>query len=376
VSKRAPKKKSVKKQQAEHQTWTDLPGYGEFTRPFPWQASQWASLRTRAAQARLPQAWLFVGPQGVGKRLLAAWWMQWLQCEAVRGALEQPLEQPSGPELAPEAPCGLCMNCKQVRAQTHADCLWVSPEQAGGQIKIDQIRAVIHFMQQTAKQGGYRVVVIEPVEAMNDAAQNALLKTLEEPGAGAQFLLVSHRPQGILATISSRCQRLNFGLPSPTAVSQWLQLLPVGALPEGITPAQALTSLPAVGGAPLMLLEFLKDDWFSARAALSDALQALASGQQTFSALAQSWQEWPLVERIALIVQLCQERAKNRVLGAVSEGATTEQCAEITESLLPVFDMYRQLLSCYQLARSSNSLNEVLLWEKTLMLWQSSCRTC
>lgn len=376
MSKAKSKKTARKKQQQEHSAWADLPGYADFQRPYAWQSEQWAALRSRAEQGRLPQAWLFSGPEGVGKRLLAAWWMQWMQCETVKGALQEAnlaVGRPEGTSGLPEAPCGLCAGCTQVRAQTHADCQWVSPEQLGGQIKIDQIREVIHFMQQTAKQGGARVVIIEPVEAMNDAAQNALLKTLEEPGAGAQFLLISHRPQGVLPTITSRCQRLSFGLPDAAQVTSWLKALPLGSLPEGVTPEQAVEALSAVSGAPLGLLAFLRDDWFTGRQSLTQALLALSNEQQSFLQVAAVGQGWPLVARIALVIQLCQEKIKQHMLAAGGVNPSGALVSDLEqEHLLFAFDTYRQLLGFYQLARSSNSVNEMLLWEKVLLAWQST----
>lgn len=363
-SKSKSKKSVSKKQQENYNFWAGLPGYADFQKPYPWQASQWLALKSRAEHNRIPQAWLFVGPSGVGKRLLAAWWMQWLQCHSVRQAQTGLSSTPF-----PDAPCGLCGACTQVRAQTHADCLWVSPEQIGGQIKIDQIRSVIHFMQQTAKQGGARIVIIEPVEAMNEAAQNALLKTLEEPGRGAHFILISNYAQGVLPTITSRCQRLAFGLPPSSLVSDWLTTLPIGTLPNGVTAEQAVQSLPAVSGAPLSLLSFLKDDWFEARQGLRQALLALARGQLTFSDLAGAWQEWPLVERIALVIQLFQQRLKEAML-AISVVTDRGSMTADGVGLMEAFDIYRQLLSYYQMARSSNGINELLLWEKVLLSWQ------
>lgn len=382
MSKAKPKKTAKKKQQQAHSAWASLPGYGDYQQPYVWQKSQWDALRGRAAQRRLPQAWLFTGPEGIGKRLLTAWWMQWLQCEDVRraqhtlfnselGGQSQVIDQEGESHQLPDAPCGLCAGCTQVRAQTHADCLWVSPELQGGQIKIDQIREVIHFMHQTAKQGGARVVIIEPVEAMNDAAQNALLKTLEEPGDGAQFILISHSAQGVLPTITSRCQRLPFGLPDAEQVMSWLNTLPVGALPEGITPEQAIEALPAVSGAPLSLLAFLRDDWFAGRQALTQSLLALSNQQQSFAQVAASGQEWPLVARIALVIQLFQQKIKQHMVSDNTAVAGTLDPDAKNDNLLFAFDTYRQLLSLYQLARSANSVNEVLLWEKVLMAWQA-----
>ncbi|MDG4870023.1 DNA polymerase III subunit delta', partial [Guyparkeria sp. 1SP6A2] len=82
----------------------------------------------------------------------------------------------------------------------------MSPEEGKRQIRIDPIREVNRFVSQTAQQGGYRVIVVSPAEAMNIAAANALLKSLEEPGEKTLFILLSDVPSRTLPTIRSRCQ--------------------------------------------------------------------------------------------------------------------------------------------------------------------------
>ena len=85
------------------------------------------------------------------------------------------------------------------------------------------MRGLADFVGMSAHQGGRRVVVIHPAEAMNTNAANALLKNLEEPPQGMLFILVSHKPQQLLPTILSRC--LSFALPAPDAASatRWLK---------------------------------------------------------------------------------------------------------------------------------------------------------
>lgn len=94
-------------------------------------------------------------------------------------------------------------------ADGHPDLLSLQPEGKAELIKIDAIRSVSEFLTQTAQQGGYRVVIIPVADRMNVAASNALLKSLEEPGANTLMILLTQLPHLLLPTIRSRCQRWN-----------------------------------------------------------------------------------------------------------------------------------------------------------------------
>ena len=102
--------------------------------------------------------------------------------------------------------CGQCKACLLFASEAgHPDLIWLKPEGKLNLIKIDQVRDIIEFLSKSAQQGGYRVVVFEQAEGLNIAAQNALLKSLEEPGANSLLLLTSLRPDLLLPTIKSRC---------------------------------------------------------------------------------------------------------------------------------------------------------------------------
>ena len=160
--------------------------------------------RTRERLARLlrekrvPHALLFSGPQGVGKKKTALALAAALLC------------------LAPEdgLACGACKSCKALGAGTHPDLFAVLPESSGKaarSIKIEQIRAMRGAVSRAPLISGRRVVLIDDAETMNDAASNALLKTLEEPSGDTTFLLITGARQGILPTIVSRCTGVIFG---------------------------------------------------------------------------------------------------------------------------------------------------------------------
>src|SRR5690606_8384794 len=145
----------------------------------------------------LPHAILLVGPQGIGLQALATAMGEYLICPL-------PFEGHA---------CGQCKACRLLQAGSHPDLNAIVAEGTGKTIKIDQIRAMMEFTATTAQQGGRRVILITPAEAMNRNASNALLKGLEEPGENCIFILVSEAPAQLLPTIRSRCRRFDVPLP-------------------------------------------------------------------------------------------------------------------------------------------------------------------
>ena len=105
-------------------------------------------------------------------------------------------------------PCGQCRACRKVRAATHPDVSRTSPPPDKAEIVVDQIRALRAGAYIRPNEGKRKVFVIDPADAMNPAAQNALLKVLEEGPAYAAFLLSAERPGRLLDTVRSRCELL------------------------------------------------------------------------------------------------------------------------------------------------------------------------
>ena len=105
-------------------------------------------------------------------------------------------------------PCGQCRACRKVRAATHPDVSRTSPPPDKAEIVVDQIRALRAGAYIRPNEGKRKVFVIDPADAMNPAAQNALLKVLEDGPAYAAFLLLADRPGALLDTVRSRCELL------------------------------------------------------------------------------------------------------------------------------------------------------------------------
>lgn len=172
------------------------------------QAQAEAELLAAFRSGRMHHAWLVSGPRGVGKATLAH--------RLARFALANP--DPHAPAVAAAADLSTSDEhgaVRQIRAGAHTDLVEIvatTTATAAGRarptIRVEEIRGGLARLHATSGAGGWRVVIIDSADDMNIPAANALLKSLEEPPARTLFLLVSHIPGRLLATIRSRCRRL------------------------------------------------------------------------------------------------------------------------------------------------------------------------
>jgi DNA polymerase III subunit delta' len=174
-------------------------------------------------QKKLPHALLISGPEGIGKATFAFRIAKYLL--AGPATASEPVMGLFGPEPTENTPQGLASDpehpaLRRMIAGSHGDFLLVQPEfdekkkTSVDTIFIEQVREVVGFMRQTHSEGDWRVVIIDPAEAMNTAAANALLKVLEEPPSGTLLMLVSHQPGRLLPTIKSRCRKIVLSPPA------------------------------------------------------------------------------------------------------------------------------------------------------------------
>jgi DNA polymerase-3 subunit delta' len=149
------------------------------------------------AEGRFPHAFLFVGPEGVGKRTFAFRLAQALLCE-------------TRPETDLD-PCGACAACHQVAAQTHPDFLVVGRPEDKHDLPIAVVRQLSHDIGLRPARGGRKIAIVDDADDMNDEAANALLKTLEEPPPDSVLVLLGTAAEVQLETIVSRCRIVRFG---------------------------------------------------------------------------------------------------------------------------------------------------------------------
>ncbi len=153
-------------------------------------------------------AYLFTGPQGVGRRTLALKFAQALNCT-------QPPE--------PGQFCGVCAPCKQIAAQAHPDLTITQADPPGGTLKVEQIRELQRGLALAPYAAQYRIALLLRFEEANDNAANALLKTLEEPNPRVILLLTTITPESLLPTITSRCEIIRLRPIGLGLLSQGLQ---------------------------------------------------------------------------------------------------------------------------------------------------------
>lgn len=242
----------------------------------PWQQKPLDTALDAWRVGRLGHAQLLCGPEALGKRAVAEALAARLLCEAPR-----------------EAPtCGTCRSCRLRLAGTHTDLRLVTFEEnpntgkRRSELVIDQVRALGGAMQMTSQRGGAQVVVIDPADALNVAAANGLLKTLEEPADNRFLLLVSAAPQRLPATIRSRCQHMVFQLPDRASASAWLAA-------QGHAPTQVVEALGAAQGHPGLADAWLREGRLPLREATLKAWAGVAQGVAAPLAVAQDWMAEP-----------------------------------------------------------------------------------
>jgi DNA polymerase III subunit delta' len=216
-------------------------------------------LARAVGRGTLPPSLVFAGPDGVGKRLTAVALAQALNCE-------RPLEWDGGRDA-----CGTCAACTRISRGVHADVLTIEPGDSGT-IKLDQVREAIDRAAYRPFEGRRRLVIVDQADALNVEAQNALLKTLEEPPPASVFVLITDRPDLLLPTVLSRCHRLRFASLGAADVAE--VLIRDHAMPPADAHAAAAASEGSIGRA----LEGSADEVIEAREVAAKLLQGTASG--------------------------------------------------------------------------------------------------
>lgn len=170
-------------------------------------------LRSMLQAGQIPQAFIFSGIDGIGKRTAAAGFVKALNCR----------EQ--GSDF-----CGQCPACRKIERRMHPDVVWVEPEKNG--IRIDQIRSLQADLAFRPLEARYKAVIIDAADRLNLHAANCLLKTLEEPPEQTTLMLIAGSTAGMLPTVLSRCHRIHFAPLAPADVRQYL-------LANGVAQGQA-----------------------------------------------------------------------------------------------------------------------------------------
>lgn len=300
---------------------------------YPWHTDVWERLARDRAQ--LPHALLFHGPAGLGKRAFAWRFAQYLLCESATA----------------EGGCETCVSCRRFTVGTHPDLLSVAPLGDSTMITVDQVRTIRDFVALKPHTSARKVVILEPAEAMNVNAANALLKVLEEPPAASALFLVTPVVSRLPATIRSRCVAIPFRAPKPQSVIEWLRA-------RGIEEPQPL--LEAAAGAPLQALALSRSGEMKERAQVMKDIDALRNSAESPLPCAGRWKSYGAERCLGWF----QEYLADRITAA-----SKEKNAIQLKELFCFFDVISETK-----ALSTSPVDETLLLEDLLLQWSDLVR--
>lgn len=322
-----------------------------FLAPYPWQQPNWLHLCSQLHDQKLPHAIMLTGPQGLGKLHFALVAAQLMLC------------------LSPvnDLACGSCKTCQLIAAGSHPDFMQLIPEDGSKIIKIDQVRGVTDFVNKTPQQGKRKVIIVSPVEALNINAANALLKSLEEPAGNSTLLLVSHSPSLVMATIRSRCQKMELSIPAKVDSLAWLTPLVVGHNAEYL--------LECSSGAPLAALALTGNEKLEYRENFAKGLNNIAETKISPLDVAGELHKVEPIEHIETLLSWLQLALKYGVEGIESSHFQEQQLLKTIQSVPQelVFRFMDKLFGVKRQVLSGSNPNKQLLLEELLFDWDALC---
>lgn len=279
-----------------------------------------------AQKGQLAHALLVKGPRGIGKQAFGMALANALLCET---------PQPNG------MACSQCNACNWFANGTHPDFRVLAPvtdgdaegdaeesakkTKASPWISIEQVRELHDFINVSSHRGGRKIILVNPAEALNVNAANALLKNLEEPPALTHFILISHRPHRLPRTIVSRCRQLSLRPPDRATGLAWLN-------EQGV--AHPEVALAQSSGAPLLALAASEGDELAGR---SDFLSRIAPPNFDPLGVAEAFRDLPLERFVNWLQKWTYDIAGQRMLGTIRYNPDlARELAAIAERVEPL----------------------------------------
>ena len=309
---------------------------------YPWQQTVWETLTRRFPE--LGHGLLLYGKPGCGKEAFARKFLAWILCQH---------QQPHGP-------CGECSSCQWLKSDTHPNYVHISTDEdnkkANAKIRIEKIRDLLPFVQQTVE--GWRVVVIEPAEALNTAAANALLKTLEEPGDRIVIILLAEHYLKLPATVRSRLQHYALDRVTLQQADTYISSHLAGSDQQS-WPLQLLMNL--ANDMPLKAVELAQSVWLPQRAEFLNDWDKLVTQKNMPLFFASKWQkELAFTDFIHMFEYLlcdiiCVKLNQSRKNIDLDVRPLTEQY-----SLEALFDIYSTLQQSKRLTEQNVQTNLIL----------------
>lgn len=259
-------------------SWERIRGHREVVRRFV----------TAYVHDRLGQAYMLVGPEGVGKRLFARELAKAVLCERPR---------------EPLTACDACPSCLQVAADTHPDLLTLRTPEGRHELPVETMREFCGRLALKPVRGGRRVGLIEDADDFNPESANCFLKTLEEPPVGTLLLLVTTSTERHLPTVLSRCQVVRFG---PLAAADVAEVLAQVGIDD---PGRRERLARRAGGSVARALALNDEATWQTR---EDLLRGLTDSRPDFARLAEVWEQY--------VAEAGKDTAAQRTRAAVVTG--------------------------------------------------------
>lgn len=330
-----------RKAQAEGQHWQ--PGPLLEWAGVPWLAGPRQQLAQARVEGHMPHALLVHGTERSGHSTLAVWAAQLVLCER------------PGSE-----PCGQCNSCVLFLAGNHPDFHFIELEEKASQVKIDQVRGLCSTLAMRSYLGGAKVGLVDPADKMNVNANNALLKTLEEPPEDTLVILCASRLDRLARTVTSRCQRLHVRSPEPGPALAWLEAR--GRRPDW----PGLLALAA--GAPLRALELAEAGAGELSAEMEEALAGSDGARFDPLWLADRWSKDRPGDRLAWLEQWLESVIRR--LAGLSDAVNNNRDNRLSSAaaglnMTTAFELLDRVREARVL--HEGSLNTLLLFEDLLV---------
>ena len=310
--------------------------------PYPWQHDAWQSWQRYLVQEKVPHALLLYGRCGCGINDFALRLCCSLLCDSDNSS----------------KPCLECDGCRFFLAANHPDYLAIEAEQ--NQIKIEQVRFAIDFLQISRHYLRYKVVLLKEVDNLNYAAANSLLKTLEEPPAESIILMTCRQPSTLASTIRSRCHRIHIKEPGEEVI-KWL------AAQMSISEEEAQQRLMLANNSPLTALDKTLDK--SDKPLFYSELKQWLEKKITTHDLVDHWHDKPAEEIQQWLLESIQHtismHAKDISLNQISLPSIKNNMRNLLYWLYP-----RQIERC---RLTKQNINPRLLLEGSLLEWRKAC---
>jgi DNA polymerase III subunit delta' len=305
----------------------------------PWFTVPCGEVNAAIAADRLAHGLLIHEDPGAGGMELARWIAQRVNCR-----------EPA------RAPCGECQECRWIAADQHPDLTRLSPEGDSTQITIQSVRDLAADLSLTAHGRGYKIAIIQPAEAMNVFAANALLKTLEEPPKKTLVLLVTSQPSRLLPTLRSRCSKLRLVGPKREMAANYLE--------EARGAGPWTEALAATGAGPFTLMDADPAALAQLRNDTISTLQDIGSGNLQPPAVAERWAKDELSIRLSCLESWVTDR--------ILESAPIRDVTHLSQAGLPpkicrLFEFSDAIRDMRKLAHTP--INKTMAVEALLWRW-------